>query len=177
MSMEVIVASVNPVKVNAARNGFNRCFPGLQIQCIGAPTESGVASQPLTDDETLQGALNRVQAAREVHPSADYWVSFEGGVDRIRSQLFAVAWVAVGHRDDISYARSAALPLPQAVVEMMDQGMELGEANDRLFGTQNSKQQTGAIGLLTRDLLSRESLYADTLILALTRFTLPEVRT
>jgi non-canonical (house-cleaning) NTP pyrophosphatase len=48
--------------------------------------------------------------------------------------------------------------------------MELGEANDRVFATVNSKQGGGAYGLLTDGRYTRESIYAQTLIIALTPF-------
>ena len=52
----------------------------------------------------------------------------------------------------------------------MDTGMELGEANDRVFATVNSKQGGGAYGLLTDGRYTRESIYTQTLIIALTPF-------
>ena len=63
--------------------------------------------------------------------------------------------------------------LPPAVGELIDSGLELGEANDRVFDTHNSKQAGGAYGLLTNGLLTRESVYADTLIVALATFSHP----
>ena len=50
---------------------------------------------------------------------------------------------------------------------LLDQGLELGEANDRVFSTLNSKQKGGAFGLLTDGRLTREGVYAQTLVLAL----------
>jgi len=37
--------------------------------------------------------------------------------------------------------------------------MELGDADDQVFSKNNSKQQNGAVGLLTDDVISRKSLY------------------
>jgi non-canonical (house-cleaning) NTP pyrophosphatase len=83
----------------------------------------------------------------------------------------AFAWMAIkGRAGDISEARSPTLPLPPAVKELVDAGMELGEANDRVFSTMNSKQGGGAYGLLTDGRYTRESIYAQTLIIALTPF-------
>jgi non-canonical (house-cleaning) NTP pyrophosphatase len=81
----------------------------------------------------------------------------------------AFAWMSVirtatGHSSD---ARSATLPLPDAIKRLIDQGMELGDANDQVFATENSKQAGGAFGLLTDGLYTRESIYAQTLVLAL----------
>jgi non-canonical (house-cleaning) NTP pyrophosphatase len=51
--------------------------------------------------------------------------------------------------------------------------MELGEADDLVFGQINSKQQNGAIGILTNDLIDRESLYRPAVIMALIPFLNP----
>ena len=83
----------------------------------------------------------------------------------------AFAWMAVkGPKGDIGEARSTTLPLPPAVKELVDAGLELGEANDRVFATANSKQGGGAYGLLTDGRYTREGIYAQTLIIALTPF-------
>ena len=54
-----------------------------------------------------------------------------------------------------------------AIKELIDAGMELGEANDQVFSTVNSKHQGGAFGLLTHGLYTRESVYTEALVMAL----------
>ena len=86
----------------------------------------------------------------------------------------AFAWMAVkGTTGEISEARSTTLPLPPAIKELVESGMELGEANDKVFATINSKQGGGAFGLLTDGLHTRESIYAQTLVMALIPFVNP----
>ena len=96
-------------------------------------------------------------------------------VDEIsEGRLVAFAWMAVRDRDGrLSDARSVTLPLPPAVQELVEQGLELGEANDRVFSTVNSKQGGGAFGLLTDGRLTREGVYAQTLEVALVPFSHP----
>jgi non-canonical (house-cleaning) NTP pyrophosphatase len=104
-------------------------------------------------------------------PDADFWVGLEGGIEIIDDQFMAFAWMAVqGRVGDVRQARSTTLPLPPAVKELFASGLELGEANDRVFSTVNSKQGGGAYGLLTDGLYTRESIYAQTLIIALIPF-------
>ncbi|MEM6529629.1 MAG: DUF84 family protein, partial [Chloroflexota bacterium] len=52
-------------------------------------------------------------------------------------------------------------------------GMELGDADDIVFGRSNSKQQTGSVGLLTGDALTRETYYLHAVVLALIPFKNP----
>jgi len=169
--VRIVVASKNPVKVGAVREAFAALFPDHVLDVIGIDVDSGAGDQPDTDASTRRGARTRALRAQDASPDADFWIGLEGGVEVVDGQLMAFAWMAVkGRRGDVSEARSATLPLPPAVKELVDAGMELGTANDRVFSTVNSKQGGGAYGLLTDGRYTRESIYAQTLIIALTPF-------
>ena len=169
--MRIVVASKNPVKVRATCEAFAAIFPDRALDVSGIEVDSGAGDQPDSDARTRLGARMRALRAQDARPDADFWVGLEGGVEVVDNQLMAFAWMAVkGRRGDVSEARSTTLPLPPAVKELVDAGMELGQANDRVFSTVNSKQGGGAYGLLTRGRYTRESIYAQTLIIALTPF-------
>jgi non-canonical (house-cleaning) NTP pyrophosphatase len=53
--------------------------------------------------------------------------------------------------------------------------MELGEADDLVFGKANSKQQNGAVGLLTNDVIVRRTLYVPAVVMALIPFVKEEL--
>lgn len=170
-TLNIVVASRNPVKIDAVRQAFSKQFPAAGLQIVSLEVESGVSTQPATDEETRRGARTRVENARRASPEADFWVGLEGGIDTFDDQLMAFAWMVVCSRDGkIGEARSVTLPLPPAVKELVTSGLELGAANDRVFGTVNSKQQGGAYGLLTDGRYSREFIYSQTLIIALIPF-------
>ena len=170
-SMDIVVASRNPVKISAVREAFSSQFSAASLELIPVDVESGVSDQPNGDQETRQGARNRIENARHAHPNADFWVGLEGGTMLADDQLMAFAWMAIrGRNGKISEARTVTLPLPPAVNELVASGLELGEANDRVFSTRNSKQQGGAFGLLTDGRYTREVIYSQTLIIALIPF-------
>ncbi len=168
--IELVVASTNPVKIQAAVNGFQRLFPGNELNVIAAAVSSEVAHQPMSDEETLRGALNRSANAQAVHPHADYWIGIEGGVQPIGPEMAAFAWIVVRSRGTIGKGRTGTFFLPPAVVELIRQGKELGEADDIVFGRSNSKQDNGAVGLLTDNVIDRAQLYEHAMILALIPF-------
>lgn len=169
--MRVVVASRNPVKIGATKQAFETLFPNKALDIMSVNVDSGEGDQPNSDDATRRGATTRALRSRDAVPDADFWVGLEGGIEIIDSQLMAFAWMAVqGRFGDISEARSTTLPLPPAVKELVVSGLELGAANDRVFSTVNSKQGGGAYGLLTDGLYTRESIYAQTLIIALIPF-------
>ena len=169
--MRVVVTSHNPVKIEAVRKAFQSQFAAHDIQLIPISVESDVSDQPMSDHETRQGARNRVKNAMLESGDADYWVGLEGGLDLFDGSLMAFAWMVIANcENQISETRSVTLPLPPGIHKLVLEGMELGEANDQVFSTINSKQGGGAFGLLTDGLMTRENVYTQTLVLALIPF-------
>ena len=170
--MKVVVASKNPVKIAAAEAAFRIQYPDTAFEFETTTAESGVDDQPFSDDDTRAGAINRAPDACERCPDADFWMGVEGGVDTFNQQLMAFAWMAVvGPGGRTGTARTVALPLPPPVKTRVEEGLELGKANDEVFGTENSKHGSGAFGLLTGGRYTRESIYTETLVIALVPFT------
>lgn len=165
---KIIVTSHNPVKINAVEMAFRTKFPGAVLEVIALAVPSGVADQPMSDEETRRGARNRVQQARQARPDADYWVGLEGGLESVDGQLLASAWMVIAAASGaVGEARSATLPLPPAIRQRVAEGEELGAACDHVFSMINSKQGGGAFGLLTEGLYTRQDIYTQTLLLAL----------
>jgi inosine/xanthosine triphosphatase len=173
----LVVASNNPVKIQAALDGFQLSFSESTFSARGVSVSSGIADQPMSDAETLQGALNRTRAARAAAPEADYWVGIEGGCEDQYGHLWAFAWVVVIDCAGVmGRARTAAFMLPDEVAALVRQGVELGDADDRVFGRVNSKQGNGAVGLLTGNVIDRTGYYEHAVVLALIPFKNPALR-
>ncbi len=167
--IRVIVGSLNPVKVNAARSAIETMYPQSAVECQGMHAPSGVPDQPMTAIETQDGAINRVNFCRE-QTEADFYITMEGGVDLFEQGPATFAYVVIADKHRHSVARSASLPLPSAVYQALQGGEELGHVMDRLFNTDNVKQKGGAIGLLTNGNATRESIYTQALVLAMAPF-------
>ena len=156
----IVVASLNPVKADAVLGAFQRLFPEEKFTVKAVSVPSDVSDQPMTDAETRQGAGNRARHAREAMPDADYWAGVEGGCEVQTGDLVAFAWVQILGEGRESSARTAAFRLPARVKD----------ADDLVFGESNSKQQNGAVGLLTGNVETRTSLYEQAVVLALIPF-------
>ncbi|NPA27011.1 MAG: inosine/xanthosine triphosphatase [Chloroflexi bacterium] len=171
-----VVGSTNPVKLEAVRRALEALDGPNAWHVLGRAVSSGVGDQPRSDQETRRGARQRARASRQLVPQADLWIGLEGGIERIEGMWYTFGWVAAlnpaGHWGS---ARSAAFPLPPAVARLLDQGWELGPADDAVFGTQQSKQHLGAVGLVTEGRLTRADLYAQAALLALTPLWRPEL--
>jgi len=159
------------VKISAALNGFRTVFPEFYFECTGTTVESGVPEQPVGLTETQRGAHNRVENLRKAVTEADYYVGIEGGIREENNDWYAFAWVWVENRNGQSgKAQTGHFQLPPGVIKLIQEGHELGHANDLVFGTENSKQKSGAVGILTDNAIDREKYYLHAMILALIPF-------
>jgi non-canonical (house-cleaning) NTP pyrophosphatase len=61
------------------------------------------------------------------------------------------------------------------VVELIRAGKELGEADDIVFNRSNSKQESGAIGILTGEVLDRAGLYEHGVLMSLVSIKNPNL--
>lgn len=174
-NFKVIIASKNPVKAHCTQNGFERVFPDYKIEVESCAVPSGVADQPMTDEETLQGAKNRAMNAKEKQPDADFWIGIEGGIDEHNEVMEAFAWVYILSSNQSGKARTASFDLPKKIRTLIHDGIELGVADDMVFQRSNSKQKNGAVGILTKDLIDRASYYEPAVVLALIPFVNPDL--
>lgn len=167
---KILLASTNPVKVSAVKDGFHRMFPGQRHVIEPVSIKPEVPDQPMTDQETLHGAMQRTLIASSKYPRADYWVGIEGGVQDEGQAMAAFAWVVIRSPDQFGRSKSGTFYLPGKIAQLIRGGLELGEADDIVFGQTDSKRKNGAIGLLTNDVITRKSLYEHAVILALVPF-------
>lgn len=167
------VGSENPVKINCVAEAIMAFWP--EARAIGVKTKSGVSAQPDSDQEMLLGALNRAKEALAKTPEAQFGVGLEGGTLDAEEGMWAYAWIVVIDREDrIGKGQSGRFLLPEPIAQLVRDGIELGEADDRFFGRSNSKQQDGAIGILSDGVVTRLELYKPAVIFALLPFVHPE---
>ncbi|WED22285.1 inosine/xanthosine triphosphatase [Vibrio sp. JC009] len=163
---KVIVTSLNPAKIRAVESAFQEVFPEQEFRFDGISVASEVPDQPISNEETKLGALNRVKNAKAEISDADYYVGIEAG----NEEDITFAWMVIESQTKRGESRSASLMLPPVVLEKLQEGKELGTAMDEVYSTDNIKQKGGAIGLLTNHILTRSSVYHQALILALIPF-------
>src|SRR5947207_5293578 len=170
----IALGSTNPVKLAAARAVFGRVATTMRVEA--ARVASTVRDQPFGDDETIRGALARARAAREA-VGAELGVGIEGGVVESATGLRTCAWAAVvdaSGRQGVG--GSLAMPLPMPVSRFIrGEGLELGEAMDRVTGERNTKHRQGAVGILTAGLVDRQAAYEVILTYALAPFLTSEL--
>lgn len=170
MNQKVIIASKNPVKIEATKAAFQRLFDKVDFTFEGLNARSQVSDQPMSHHETLNGAKNRAENAKRDSPDADYWVGIEGGVHDDQFGMQAFAWISIITNKKASQSQTAVFYLPEPIAQMVRNGIELGEADDQYFARINSKQKDGAVGILTKGQIDRKSYYEHAVVMALIPF-------
>lgn len=171
-SMQILVGSGNPIKIEAARDAFSNYFDNVEV--LGIEVDSGVSDQPI-NEATYTGALNRAKALIVINQErslmSDFFVGIEGGVIEIASRWFAFGCMCVmNHEGLVGYGTSSHFELPESIWRRLLDGEELGKVIDELTNVKDSKRRQGAVGFLTRGCVNRRSLYIQGIQMALIPF-------
>ncbi|WP_445489406.1 DUF84 family protein [Niallia sp. 03133] len=154
--MKICIGTKNPAKVTAVKEGFS-----LMVEAAFLPLDipSGVSEQPFSDEETIQGAVNRGRGA-VLEGNGNIGIGLEGGVHRTKEGLYLCNWGALVTREGkIFIGGGARLPLPEELEEPLLAGEELGPIMDRYAQKNNVRHNEGAIGILTNGKVSRSSMF------------------
>lgn len=173
--MKIAVGSKNPVKVEAVRLAFTAVWPEKEWEVVGIDVDSEVSNQPMSIGESITGARNRAKKALKAL-DADFGVGIEGGIYKAGGVYLDGGWMVIFDRQmRESIGASVQIPTPPAMMKLINEGKELGEACDIIFKKKNTKQSSGHFGLMTNDLITRTDGYKDGLIMALSRFVHPHL--
>lgn len=167
--MQLFVGSTNPVKLNAVTTAASETWPDVQVVSIDVP--SGIASQPMSDQETRSGARNRAVSAldeglrmsslEEADAQDVLGIGLEGGVFELDDELWSTVWVVVTDSDGNMYeSNGARFKIPESIAEKIRSGEEMGPIVNRMFGGKDVRRTNGAIGVITKDFVDRTEEYA-----------------
>lgn len=183
LQYNIAVGSTNPVKIESSSVGITAALKieSKDINFEGFDVPSGVPAQPVGDDETKQGSINRAITAYECFSSKygnppQFSIGLEGGISALGEEnMECFAWISIFNGIKTSCARTGSFVLPPAIRDHVRGGMELGDADDAVFGTKNAKQGDGTVGHLTRNVINRTSYYSPAVTLAMIPFLWPEL--
>ncbi|MFJ8245839.1 DUF84 family protein [Peribacillus asahii] len=151
--MRVAVGSKNPAKVEAVMKVFS------EAEVLSLSVESGVSAQPFSDEETIEGAVNRAKNCLQ-HSDAEIGIGLEGGVVQTKQGLFLCNWGAMTTRDGgVWVAGGARIVLPDVVAKRLEQGEELGPVMDDFTQKANIHKKEGAIGVFTNERMTRVKMF------------------
>ena len=173
----IAVGSKNLAKNKAVETALLKVFPSIELN--GFNVESGIADQPTTDEESIQGALNRAEGALAQLATAQFGVGLEGNTVTISGRMYLHGWVAIIERgnDTPGIGHSSGIELPDNLKQGIEEGKELGPLLQEMLGdTENTvRHNQGTNGILSAGLYTREQEFIDATTVALARFVSPEL--
>jgi len=161
----VHIGSENPSKVNSVKNVFSKLF-SFDIEFVALRIDSGVPAQPFEDD-TVRGAINR---AKKALGNADYSVGIEAGLfyERVIEKYVDRAYCAIMDEHGlVTVGHSGGFYYPPYVMELVNKGMEVGEAMELISGIKEIKKGMGAIGYLSKGHIKRVEFNAQAVLMAM----------
>lgn len=151
--MKIIVGSKNPTKVQAVYD----IFKTDEIDSYDVP--SHVSSQPFSDEETMQGAINRATECLKIDENA-IGIGLEGGLMKLENELYLCNWGALVTPDYCTYtAGGARIRLPKEISDHLHENIELGEIMDEYAKKKGVSKHEGAIGILTKNHMLRKEMF------------------
>lgn len=167
--MKFIIGSMNHAKVEAATQVIHANYATALISQMNA--ESNVKAQPIGDEETLKGAINRASFIQKAHPEV-IGIGLEGGVRLIGQQMYICNWGALAlPNGQVITAGGAQIPLPHEVAEEINKGRELGPVIDDYFNAKGLRQKEGAMGMFTAGVITRVELFTHIMQLLIGQLT------
>src|SRR3989344_4341066 len=91
--MKIALGSTSIDKANILKEILGEFFKDLEFQTYDV--SSGITDQPLDEETTITGAINRAQTIRERNIKSDLFVGLEGGLSLIHNNYFLVCVVAL----------------------------------------------------------------------------------
>jgi len=176
--MKIFVGSTNPIKINAVIMAASESYPEVKVE--GFEVESGIGEQPSSDEETMQGAINRAKATLseglkkirnsdlEIKTSDTLGVGLEGGVFERGNELWSTVWVVVVDKEkNIFLANGARFRVPEPIASLIKNGEEMGPAVAELVGETDVRSKQGMIGIITQNFIDRTEEYTGIVKMAL----------
>jgi len=167
--MRVAVGSTNPTKVKAVERVMRRIYGDVEV--LGVEVESGVPDQPIGIEEIARGAINRAKRALE-KTNADLGVGIEAGIypfpGTLTGYLNVHVCAVVSPDGRITMGHGPGFEYPPVVIErILKRGVEAGIAMGELVRDPELKRKVGAIGVLSKGLLTRTELNEMAVLMAM----------
>src|SRR5699024_7759294 len=157
--MKIIIGSLNQAKINAVKNVFKANI----LEAVNVP--SNVSDQPMTDEETLLGAMNRANNCHAISTN-HLAIVLEVGVMLMNEELYLCNWgVLITTNKQMYKASGARINLPNEFIKDLNEGVELSELVDRYSEKNDTRSFEGAIGIFTDDIINREQMFEHVLYL------------
>lgn len=170
--MKIAIGSTNPVKVQALEEALqgSHLFPKSQVHSCNVP--SGISPQPMSLEETIQGAKNR---AKNAFGSSSPHLAFgiESGLCQApgtKSGYLEACVCCIYNGTHYHTGLSCGFEVPpQLLTLILEHKMELAQAcfHSGVSSNPNLGAAEGLIGLLTKGRITRKEYTKQAILMAL----------
>lgn len=168
---------MNPVKIRAAQEAFSSFYDNTVITNIDFteldPEGLHLKTQPIGEAQTYESSRWRVKRAFNHNSRFNFYVGIEGGVVLTpHNKPRIIVYSSVSNGSHIETVRGCEIPLPQQFYEQLlnSRHAELGDLMTNISGVSNIKQKEGAVGFLTRNIVTRFDILKQSVMMALIPF-------
>lgn len=123
--MKFVLSSTNKAKKEATLQVLSKFYSDFTLDCIDV--DSKVSKTPDTDDEGINGCLNRIDEAKKKISDAQGYIGLEGIITRNQFGTFLCGWCVIDLDGKKGYGCSAKVQIPDFIAEKITTFGELSE--------------------------------------------------
>ncbi|MCK9466739.1 MAG: inosine/xanthosine triphosphatase [Candidatus Absconditabacterales bacterium] len=157
--MLIAIGSLRKPKLDAVELALQNCpyFQGQYIRYEAKKTESNVSDMPLSIEEVMLGAKNRVENLKKEVENADFYIGLEGGTSKIGKKYFLFGATYIENKDGIGYyGFSPMIEIPEKIqYELYKNKGDLSDVINKLTNKDEVRSNNGTFGELSDDMITR----------------------
>ncbi len=162
---KILIGTVSQSKINIIKSFFERghekfCFVSLDVL-------SGISEQPLSEEETIVGSINRAKnAIKKYNKDFVFSLGLEAGLVKMNDIHHLVCAVSIIDEErNIFTGVSKRLPLPFSVSSEIDKKKEFGVTIRKFSGSPNGRSSKEVFNLV-KELIDRKKTFKEALSIA-----------
>jgi len=176
--MKIHIGSKSPTKVKAITDIVKDYDLFKNATCENFAVQSGVSDQPMTMQETINGAKNRAERCFE---GADYSFAIESGlmeVPETKSGYMNISVCAIYDGREFHLGIASLFEYPKEVIRLVkEKGLEISHAFKAAGFTDKDKigYEEGVIGAVTKGRVNSEKYFKEAVVAALIHLENPDM--
>lgn len=167
--MKIVLASTNKAKIAATEKVFSNLYNNISITPVDV--ESDVSKTPDTDDEGIQGCLNRINNSKKEISDGDMYVGLEGIITKNNFGVFICGWavVEIVGENKNGIGCSAKVQIPNFIAENIQTFGELSKLVIEKYPSNliGQMEEIGTNGVITEKMYTRVNEFENALKCAL----------
>lgn len=165
--MKIILTTTNKAKKEALDKTLEKL--AINAEVISIKVDTGVSNTPITDEEGIKGALNRIENAKKIVGDGDMYIGLEGIITTNDYGTFICGWSVIETQDGRrSMGCSSKVELPEKIAKNISDFKELADEVKSSYPSELIEEMDllGSNGVITSKLYTRVDEFEDSLMCA-----------